>query len=315
MPSSGILTLTDPDQHQAAVSRSENLSIVITGSGNFQSQIAFADLCDVAVDQGWMSLSRIIRGTPKQNTFRFHFPTFDNLVPAIFNGVETPLACMAFSNPGADFIARVPAGNRWGRISLPTETLISASHALSGYAIATPKAMDFLRPAPALMARLQNVHRATIQLAEKAPEILAHQEVARAIEQKLLHALIDCIADPEANKTTSSNRQQVMRRFHQVIEARQFEPLYLAEICAEIGVSARTLRHICVEYLGLGPHRYLWLRRMNLARRALTFADPTVTTVTKIANDLGFGELGRFAVAYRRVFGEPPSATLRRTPH
>ena len=65
----------------------------------------------------------------------------------------------------------------------------------------------------------------------------------------------------------------------------------------------------------MSPHRYLWLRRMNLACRALTLADATTKTVTEIANNHGFGELGRFAVAYRKLFGESPSMTLRREPN
>jgi len=36
---------------------------------------------------------------------------------------------------------------------------------------------------------------------------------------------------------------------------------------------------------------------MHLVRRALALADGTVKTVTEIANDHGFGELGRFAVS------------------
>jgi AraC-like DNA-binding protein len=61
----------------------------------------------------------------------------------------------------------------------------------------------------------------------------------------------------------------------------------------------------------MNPHRYLWLRRMHQARRALTVAGAETKTVTEIATEHGFWELGRFAVAYRELFGETPSATLR----
>jgi AraC-like DNA-binding protein len=64
----------------------------------------------------------------------------------------------------------------------------------------------------------------------------------------------------------------------------------------------------------MSPHRYLWLRRMHLTRRALALADSRAKTVTEIANDHGFGELGRFAVSHRNLFGESPSVTLRRPP-
>jgi transcriptional regulator GlxA family with amidase domain len=105
-----------------------------------------------------------------------------------------------------------------------------------------------------------------------------------------------------------------MCRFHQAVEAYQGEPLYIRDICVAIGVPERTLRHACSVYLGMSPHRYLWLQRMNLVRRVPTLADPTATTVTMIANDHGFGELGRFAVSYRKLYGESPPMTLRRAP-
>ncbi len=64
----------------------------------------------------------------------------------------------------------------------------------------------------------------------------------------------------------------------------------------------------------MGPIRFLSLRRMHLVHRALQQADPSTTTVTRLATDHGFWELGRFAVVYRALFGESPSESLRRAP-
>jgi AraC-like DNA-binding protein len=103
-----------------------------------------------------------------------------------------------------------------------------------------------------------------------------------------------------------------MKRLEQVLATEPDKPFYMPDLCARVGASYTTLRDACQEYLGMSPKRYLWLRRMHLVRRALRSASAEATTVTEVATSYGFWELGRFAVAYRSLFGEPPSAALRR---
>jgi AraC-like DNA-binding protein len=62
----------------------------------------------------------------------------------------------------------------------------------------------------------------------------------------------------------------------------------------------------------MGPKRHLLLRRMHLVQRALSESTPVDTTVTEIATRYGFWQFGRLAVEYKALFGEAPSATLKR---
>jgi transcriptional regulator GlxA family with amidase domain len=103
-----------------------------------------------------------------------------------------------------------------------------------------------------------------------------------------------------------------MIRFEEALAARSEPHLNVSQLCAAIGVPERTLRQCCAEFLGMSPTRYYLLRRLNMARAALRRADPKTASVAAIARDHQFVELGRFAVAYRAVFGEMPSSTLRR---
>jgi transcriptional regulator GlxA family with amidase domain len=70
----------------------------------------------------------------------------------------------------------------------------------------------------------------------------------------------------------------------------------------------------CTEFLGVSPSRYLLLQRLNRARAALRRANPSTASVAEVARNNQFLEFGRFAVTYRTIFGESPSATLQRDP-
>jgi len=205
---------------------------------------------------------------------------------------------------------------RWASMSLPPDDLTAASYAIVGRELTAPSVTYLARPDPAHMARLVCLHGAARQLVDAAPDTFAHPEVVRSLEDALVHAMVTCLADDTQAETGSRWRHHsaIIERFEELLAANCDRPIYLAEICAATGASERTLRVCCEEHLGMGPIRYLWLRRMHLARRALMHADPATATVTAIATDYGFWELGRFSVEYRELFGESPSASLRRPP-
>jgi transcriptional regulator GlxA family with amidase domain len=124
--------------------------------------------------------------------------------------------------------------------------------------------------------------------------------------------LTECAIVPIRKRSGASRREKIVKKFKEYLENHPDRPIYLPEICSSIGVAERTLRAACEEHLGMGPIRYLTLRRMHLVRRSLLVADASRTSVTRILTDRGFWELGRFSVAYHAMFGETPSQTLRR---
>ena len=111
---------------------------------------------------------------------------------------------------------------------------------------------------------------------------------------------------------TKTRSGAIARQFLEFLTANPNRALSAEEMCAAIGVAERTLRDACEKHLGMGPIRYLTVHRMHEVHRALISADASNTTVTRVAMEHGFAELGRFSVAYRSLFRESPSETLRR---
>jgi AraC-like DNA-binding protein len=197
-------------------------------------------------------------------------------------------------------------------MSLPVEDMVSLGTAIAGCDLTPPKDPLTVTPPSGALARLLRLHAATGHLAEEAPEIIANPDAARGLEQALIEAMVGCLGGAEVHEDRSARGRHAMilRRFRRAVEENPVQPLYIPEICGSIGVSGRTLRVCCQEQLGMTPKRYLLLRRMHLARRALREAAPTLTTVTEIATRYGFWQFGRFAGEYKSLFGELPSVTL-----
>jgi AraC-like DNA-binding protein/tetratricopeptide (TPR) repeat protein len=84
-----------------------------------------------------------------------------------------------------------------------------------------------------------------------------------------------------------------------------------SNLAAVAGVSSRTLQRLFRIFLGKTPHAALRDIRFQCARQTLLtgLAD---AKVTDLALSCGFPHPGRFAIEYRRRYGEAPSQTLKR---
>jgi AraC family ethanolamine operon transcriptional activator len=143
---------------------------------------------------------------------------------------------------------------------------------------------------------------------------------ARAAEEDVLGAAVEAI---EMSSVTRKERHagrplvarsRVIAAMIDMIDAKQGEPLFVAELCRQAKVSERTLRNICQEYFGVGPIRLLKARQLLEIRRALLASEPGQEAVGRIAASYGVWDFSLFARHYRTLYGEAPSQSLRKRP-
>jgi AraC-like DNA-binding protein len=312
MASVKALCFSDPLSFQAAISTAD-LQLLPTARGQFR-----AELTKVCFDQLWMqrfyqNLPLINAGAMKPGRRVFTF--FTSAEPAAMRhcGMGV-LSGDIIVNNFDEIHQRTEAEFRLGSMSLTTSALNAACKAITGREFWGSPLKHLVRPKAAPMSRLLKLHEMVGQIAAIIPEVLEMPEATRSLEQQLIHILVRCLTDGVSTQTPDGchRHDKIVAKFEEYLEANPSTPLYLSEICGAINTTERTLRNACEEHLGMGPIRYLALRRMSLVRRALLQAVSSTTTVTSIATDHGFWELGRFAANYHSLFGETPSVTLRR---
>jgi AraC-like DNA-binding protein len=315
MPSSATRTFTEPDMYFAGI-RNLQIDGVITKRGDFRAESTRIDLHRLWMHRFDERLPRIMRITPSGRRLVILFATNSNQPKMQVSGIERSQNQITVIGSHGPYYLRSSAACGWGTMSLTPEDLAAVSEPIIGRPLTLPSFPRWTSPPAPVASRLLQLHEAAGHLAKTAPDILAKPEVARAIEEALVEAMILCLTEAHSDNVRKVHRHRatVMRRLEEVMTSTPDRPLYMPQLCATVGASYTALRDCCQEYLGMSPKRYLWLRRMHLARRVLKSGDADKTTVTEIATDYGFWELGRFAVAYRSLFGEPPSAALRRPP-
>jgi AraC family ethanolamine operon transcriptional activator len=141
---------------------------------------------------------------------------------------------------------------------------------------------------------------------------------ATCAAEKLLKFAPLIIGQGQADKPSLEGRpmllrEEIIRRSMELLEQRKNQHVLISELVTKAKVSERTLRNAFNEYFGVSPCRYLQLRQLHQVYLALRTADPEEVLVSDVLFQYGVWDCGRFASRYRRLFGKPPSETLRET--
>jgi len=107
-----------------------------------------------------------------------------------------------------------------------------------------------------------------------------------------------------------TGRRDIMAEFRDYIDVEVHESK-VHRIAIALGVSTRTLQSHCHKTFSISPKQFLLACRLHQARTSL-MQPSEMTSVTGVATNHGFDQLGRFSGKYRDFFGETPSETLRR---
>jgi AraC-like DNA-binding protein len=314
MLSGAVRDFTDPNDYAASI-RGAKTELTVVGHGTFSAKITRIDFHRLWMQRFSENLPRIMHSSHSSGRAIISFHTQPGAA-LLRSGVPVSSNSIARLGTAHSYFQRTTGPINWGSMSLPVEDMCSVGAAMAGCDLAPSSHELIVTSPPAALAKLQRLHAEAGELAATAPEILSNANTARGLEQALIQAMVACLSTTDAAADSSAHRRHetIMRRFRTAIAGRPDEAVYIADLCSMVGAPERTLRLCCYESLGMGPKRYLLLRRMNLARQALRMANAATTTVTEIAARYGFWNFGRFSVEFKALYGEMPSATLRNSP-
>ena len=235
--------------------------------------------------------------------------------PMISNGIEITPPALLINHAGREYRSVLKPGFR--SVEFMVDTCLFSAHPLALLLAKLRSAQDqtIIPLSPRLVLELKAAADAYVAAAEIAnvaemdslrPRLIdeARERVFRTLSS-IISRCGEGMPQKAANSTSGSLALAALRKIdefggHQVL---------VKDVCAELGVSRRALEKSFIALLGVSPAQYLLACRLNHLRRSLL--GPAVRVADGLA-DAGMADASRAARQYHRLFGELPSATLRR---
>jgi hypothetical protein len=283
MPGSTISAFGEPDDYQAELRRDGGFDLLVTGRGEFWAQLSRVELSRIKLVAGEESLSRISFISLPQQMVRVSLPARAGTL-LFWDGIPSHAGGIVTHSGGLRLHERTEGPSLWGVLWVSMTNLRKYGQALIGPTFDIPPGACWWRPAPKALSCLVDLHDSAIRISKAHPRMAAGAEAARGLELQLFDALVGCMLVAKAETSVDAARRQVdiTSQLEDFIQANSQQNHSESEICAALGVSARALRTSCKTLLGMGPMRYLHLRRTQ-PRQAQRNSDPVGTSASQSA--------------------------------
>jgi AraC-like DNA-binding protein len=271
MLGSAQTTLRDPNDLQIALRDGGDVVLVVSTGGNFEAHLSKISVPGMRLFACEERMSRIAFMSIATGLVRITLPPQPN-GSLIWDGFAARPGEIVTHSGGLPFHERTDGPSRWSTIWLRAKDLADVGRATRGATFVLPSGERRWRPLPDALRSLVNLHRAAMRATAARPKLPVETMAARGLQQQMIMELAECLTREAFGRETSSTRRQhtdIMVRFEEALRGTPLERLSVARIAVALGVSNTTLRNCCHQHLGMTPARYLHLRRMELASRAL----------------------------------------------
>jgi AraC family ethanolamine operon transcriptional activator len=242
------------------------------------------------------------------------FVTSDNLTePARWLGHTLNRNDVGIFRGDTGFDAVAPAGCHILAAAIDSDDFLRYASIVAPEEFSPGKPLDRrLVRATGLQAYFSAFLRQTLDTLIKTPQLLAEEAAQKTLRETLYSQMVELLTTPHRNVSagTALQRRTLVLSVRDYVNSRSAEVPSVIDICAEFGVSRRSLQYAFEEVVGMNPVAYLRTTRLNAVRRDIKATGPEVP-VLDLAARWGFWHPSYFSASYKKLFGELPSATQR----
>jgi AraC-like DNA-binding protein len=278
-------------------------SRVIHGTGALEFELAWCVGLDVVLGWGSTALSQTTRGAVNDPSIHLAIPEGTEYLHGRRRMPRSPGRAMLLA-PGEEVSRRSPPG-------LGLALLVRRERLEAELAGRLPRQRAGRRLRSTQVVVTAAVQAALDGFLQAWPDAAADRAALAHREADLVEAVAGMLLADSALPGEGVVTRSRVDRLAAWIDAHLDEALTVGRLCEVAEVGERALQRSFERWRGMSPMRFVTERRLEAARRQLLLGGDGVD-VTRVALGLGFHHVGRFAIAYRELFGESPSQTRAR---